>query len=128
MATAIKRQSNALSTYRARAASVARETVSRQQHTLFAVGSGFLIGFAEQKGWKIPTVVGMHPAALYGLGALVAAYYIKNRQGRRVAESAADGLLTVASYIGGSRGVNALFSGAAGVSGWGEEIIETGSF
>lgn len=117
-----------LAQYQARARSVARATAEKQQHTIVAVGTAFGIGWAESQKFRLPTFAGVHPSALYGGLALLGAYFIRDKQFKRIAESVADGLLSVAAHLAGSKGFGAVFGGAPAVSGWGEEIIEEATF
>lgn len=112
-----------LAKYQARVRATAKEAAQKQQHSIIAVALAFGIGYAKAEGFKLPTVVGIHPAALYGVVALVAAYFIKDKQVKRIAEASADGLLSVGAYVAGRQGFKDVFGGYVGAE-WGDEIIE----
>lgn len=113
-----------LAKYQARVRSATRAAADKQQHTLIAIALAFGVGYAGSQKWKLPSFAGIHPAALYGTISLLAAYFIKDKQFKRIAESAADGMLSVGAYVAGKRGFGEVFGGYEGVAGWGEEIIE----
>lgn len=95
----------------ARARTRAVEEAKKQKHTLIAAGSGYLIGMAEKKGMDLPTIDGFDHKLVYGGAALAAAYFIKDRGTQQIAQSVADGLLTVCAYEQG-KGTSLLKSGS----------------
>lgn len=114
-----------LGKYQAAVRAKARSAAQKQQHTLIAIALSFGVGYAGSQKWNLPSFAGVHPAALYGTISLLAAYFIKDAQFKRIAESAADGLLSVGAYVAGKRGFGEVFGGYEGVAGgYGEEIIE----
>jgi hypothetical protein len=82
----------------ARARQVAMQQANAQKHTLIACAAGYGIGMAEKKGVQLPTAEGISPALLYGGLALGAAYMIKDKGAQQIAQSAADGLLSICAY------------------------------
>jgi hypothetical protein len=117
-----------------RARSMARQAAVKQQHTIVAGGTSFGIGFAENQGFKLPTIAGIDPALLLAAGALAGSLFIKDATVRKVLEGLTDGLVGVVGYKAGKYGFNSLFSYSPSAAlpkssaGWGEEIIETGAF
>lgn len=80
----------------------ARE-VHRYKHTVFSSGTAGLIGFAETKGKKLPTIIpGIEGEVSFGVAALFLASYAKGDTGR-VLQSLADALLAVGMYKVGKR-------------------------
>lgn len=112
-----------LAKYQARIRQTAKVAAQKQQHTIVALALAFGVGYAKSEGFKLPTVAGLHPAALYGVGALLAAYFIKDAQAKKILEASADGLLSVGAYVAGREGFKNVFGGYVG-EGWGDEIIE----
>lgn len=112
-----------LAKYQARVRAKAKDAAQKQQHSIIAIALAFGLGYAKSEGFKLPTVVGIHPAALYGVVALVAGYFIKDAQVKRIAEASADGLLSVAAYVAGKEGFKDVFGGYVGAE-WGAEIVE----
>ena len=82
----------------ARARAKAIEQAKAQKHTLIAAGSGYLIGRAESKGVDLPTIDGIDPKLVYGGAAFIGALVIKDKMTQQIAQSVADGLLTVCAY------------------------------
>lgn len=74
-----------------RAKAIAKE---RTKHTIWAVASAGALGLAEAKKVKLPTVGGLDPAALYGLGAMGLHVATNNKAAGHIAT----GLLSVAAY------------------------------
>lgn len=113
-----------LAKYQSRVRTAAKRAAEQQQHTIVAIALAFGVGYAGNQKWNLPSFAGIHPSALYGTIALLAAYFVKDRKFKRIAESAADGLLSVGAYVAGKQGFGKVFGGYEGVAGWGEEIIE----
>lgn len=117
---------------RARARTIARAALEQQQHTLVTVGSAFGLGWSRRNKFKIPTFPGVTPSASIGITSLLLAYFIRDKQAKRILEGVADGMLSIAGYKAGADGFGAVFStgqgGMAVGGGWGEEIVEEGSF
>ena len=109
MASALAEKEKRLASLR-KARTVAISAAQRQQHTLVAVGSAYGLGWAEKSKFKLPTIPNVAPEVVYGSGSLVAAYFLKNKQGQRIAQSMADGMLSVALYKAGRYDFNVLFS------------------
>lgn len=103
-----------LAKYQQRIRTTVTDARRKQQHTIVALLLSFGIGFAKTQGVKLPTVVGIHPAALYGSLALMGAYFLKDKGSKRIAEAAADGMLSVAAYVAGSKGIPKVFGGYVG--------------
>jgi hypothetical protein len=119
----------------ARARAAAKATVKEQQGMLISGGTGFGIGFAENKGFALPTIDKIEPVALYALASIVGAYFIKDRQVRDILKNTGVGLGTVALYKAGRNGFDSMFNyqkpveaPVTATAGWGEEIVETGEF
>lgn len=87
MAEAMKRA-------RARAGAVAKS----RQHSLVATGTAGLLGYAEGKGMKLPTVGELAPPATYGLAALAVTFLPVGPKAKQMAQSMADGMLSVAAH------------------------------
>lgn len=119
-----KRRSAAAS----RARSMAKAAAQSQQHTIIAGATAFGLGFAEKQGVRLPTIDAVDPTALYAMVSFAASMFIRDKQFKRILEATTDGLISLTAYKAGAKGFNALFSYAPGVSGYGEEIIETGEF
>lgn len=111
-----------LAKYQQRIRVKAKQAAEKQQHSLVAIALAFGVGFAKNRGVSLPTVAGIHPAALYGVAAMVISYFIKDKQIKKIAEASADGLLSVGAYVAGRDGFKQVFGDY--VEGWGQEIIE----
>ena len=115
-----------------RAKQVARQTAKDQQGMIVSGGTGFGLGFAESKGWNLPTIDSIDPIFLYAIASLAGTFFIKDRQVRDILKNTTVGLASVAAYKAGKFGVNSLFNyakpAATATAGWGEEIVETGEF
>jgi hypothetical protein len=111
-----------------RARTAAKRAAAAQQHTLTSGGAGFGLGFAESRGFKMPTIGKVDPVALYSVAAFIASLYIKNPQIKRIAEGLTDGLVSVGLYKAGKFGFESLMNYAPAASGYGEDIVETGVF
>lgn len=101
-----ERRKNAM----ANARTAARKAAEAQQHTLVALGASYGLGYAKQKGFQLPTFGGLSQPLLYGATALLSSFVIRDRAFKRVAESMADGLLSVAAFEAGRTGFKTLFS------------------
>jgi hypothetical protein len=115
----------------AKARAAAKATVKENTDTMFTAGAGFGIGFAEQKGFTLPTIDSVEPTALYAAGTFLGAMFIKDKQIKRILKTATNGLAAVAAYKMGKNGFQSVFQytkPATQTSGWGEEIVETGEF
>lgn len=111
-----------------RARALAKAAAQSQQHTLIAGVSAFGLGFAENKGMRLPTIDAIDPTALYTVVSFAASMMIQDKQLKRILEGVTDGLISLTAYKAGSKGFNSLFNYSSGVSGYGEEIVETGEF
>lgn len=90
----------------ARARAKAAAAVKAQQHTVIAAGAAYAIGAAEKRGTELPTIEGVDPKLVYGAGALLAGFLIKDQKMRAIAQSVGDGLVSIVAYNQG-RGVSA---------------------
>jgi hypothetical protein len=71
--------------------------IAKREHTLLAVASSALLGIAEAKGHKLPTVLDVEGTIVFGTVALVAADAVGG-QGGRFLQSLADGWLSIGAY------------------------------
>jgi hypothetical protein len=110
MATKMQKIAERRAKYMANARSAARKAAQQQQHTLVALGSAYGLGWARAKKFDLPSFGGLSEPLLYGTGALMLSYFIKDKAFKRVSESLADGLLSVAAYQAGEKGFKSLFS------------------
>lgn len=121
-----------MSLSRARAA--AKRAAEAQQDTMLAGGGGFGLGFAESRGFNLPTIGKIDPVVLYAVGSLVGATYIRNAQLKRMLTGLTHGLVAVGLYKAGKYGFESLMNYQPGVvptpaaAGYGEDIVETGVF
>lgn len=102
---------------RARATAVA----ANNQHTMFAVGSAAVVGFAVSRGVDLPKVGDLEFTDMVGIGAIIAANVLKGKQIQRFAQALADGMLSVSAYRIASTIAPAE---TKAVSGYGAEIYE----
>ena len=97
--TALARLKDKYAATSARRARMARAAVEARQHTGWAVGTSFALGWAEGQGWDLPNIPGFSPAATLGVLAYVAAESkIGGSQLTKIAQSMADGHLSVAAH------------------------------
>lgn len=111
-----------------RARTAAKRAAAAQQHTLTAGGAGFGLGFAEARGFKMPTIGKVDPIALYAAISWIGSAYVKNAQLKRILEGLTDGLVSVGLYKAGRFGFESLMNYQPAVAGYGEDIVETGVF
>ena len=76
-----------------------RELAEARQHTIFATGAAFGLGWAEKSDVKLPEVAGLAASTTLGVGAyIVAESGWGSAQLRKNAQSLADGLLSISAY------------------------------
>lgn len=92
-----------------KARQLAARAAQRQQHTIIALGAAYGLGFAEKRAFALPTIPGVAPEVLYGVLGLVGAWWLRNVQAKRIAQSLGDGLLSVALYKAGRYDFGRLF-------------------
>lgn len=90
-----------------RAGRAAGRGIIGEKHTLTPLIASYLLGVAKQKGTKLPTILGLGPAASVGIIAWAVGKWGRNA----MAAHAATGLLSVAAYSYGKG------EGIAGVAG-----------
>lgn len=131
-----------------RARAMAKQAAVEQQHLLASGGSGFGLGFAESKGFQLPTFGGVDPVALYGVATAVGSFWVKNRQLKQILFGLTSGLAGIAGYKAGKYGFQSLLNYAppaalpapsqtaglprptrqSATGAYGEELVETGAF
>jgi hypothetical protein len=84
--------------------------IAKREHTLFQVTASAILGVAEAKGHKLPTVLGLDGTVVFGTIALLAADNVGGSTGRAV-QSLADGLLAIGAYKMGRAVGGAAISG-----------------
>lgn len=95
----------------------ATEVAQRNTHTMFAVGSAAAVGLAESQGFALPKIGDIEFTDMAGIGALILANMNVGAQTKKMAQSVADGMLSISAY----RIASKLQLGGK-VSGYGEEI------
>lgn len=97
----------------------AAEVAARNTHTMIAVGAAAAVGLAESQGFALPKVGDIEFTDMAGIGALVIANMgVGGAQTKRMAQSVADGMLSISAY----RIASKLQLGGQKVSGYDEEI------
>lgn len=71
--------------------------VQQRQHTAAATFAAGLVGVYEAKNGPLPGIAGLDGTIVYGFGSLLAADYLGGNAGR-IAQSVADGLLSIGVY------------------------------
>lgn len=86
----------------ARAKSAGKRAIAARTSPLATVvtaGAGYAFGMLEKRGTELPTVAGIMPAALYGVGLAVAGHTVaKNGRVGEALRQAGAGALAVAGY------------------------------
>jgi hypothetical protein len=90
--------------------------IAKREHTLLAVAASALLGIAEAKGHKLPTVLDVDGTLVFGTIALIAADQVGG-SGSRFLQSLADGWLSIGAYkMGHTVGGKPLAEGLGAVS------------
>lgn len=74
-----------------------RVELSRREHTMVASTAAAAVGLAETKGYKLPSVVGVDGAVVWGTVALLLADR-SSGDSQRMLQSLGDGLLCIGAY------------------------------
>lgn len=93
---------------RARAA----QEIAKREHTLVSVTASAILGVAEAKGHKLPSIFGLDGTVVFGTAALLAADAAGGSTGRTL-QSLADGLLAIGAYKMGRAVGGSAISGAS---------------
>ena len=94
-----------------RSRSRAAQEIAKREHTLFSVTGAAILGVAEAKGHKLPTVFGLDGTVVVGTAALLFSDAAGGSAGR-VLQSLADGFLAIGAYKMGRAVGGAAISGA----------------
>jgi len=99
----------------------AAEVAARNTHTMLAVGSAAAVGLAESQGFALPKIGDIEFTDMAGIAALILANMgVGGAQTKRMAQSVADGMLSISAY----RIASKLQLGGTKVSGYAQEINE----
>lgn len=94
-----------------RSRSRAASEIAKREHTLFSVTGAAILGVAEAKGHKLPSVFGLDGTVVVGTAALMFADAAGGSAGRML-QSLADGFLAIGAYKMGRAVGGAAISGA----------------
>lgn len=75
----------------------ANHEIAKREHTLFSVTAASILGVAEAKGHKLPTVLGLDGTLVFGTVALLMSEQAGGSTGRML-QSFADGMLAIGAY------------------------------
>lgn len=107
-AFAPRRSHAGLAKYRKLKDSVARRTASARRAaadrkgTIIAAATAAGVGYAERKGYQMPTIGGVEPTLLYGGVLLALGGTVAKGNSRKALDEVASGMLAVAAYKFGS--------------------------
>lgn len=93
-----------------RSRSRAAVEIAKREHTLFSVTSAAVLGVAEAKGHRLPSILGLDGTVVFGTLALVLSDSVGGSAGRAL-QSTADGLLAIGAYKMGRAVGGAAISG-----------------
>lgn len=95
-----------------RSRSRAAVEIAKREHTMFSITAAAILGVAEAKGHRLPSILGLDGTIVAGAAALLIADSAGGSTGRML-QSFADGMLAIGAYKMGRAVGGAAISGAS---------------